>query len=113
MPETRGYHTGKHLEAFILLLISRQPMHGGAVLSRLKDILPAIWTIDDGQVYRLLRSLEADQALTSAWITQDAGAPVRVYRITDMGRTRLDAWKDDIEVRVQSLKTFLELWRQA
>ena len=113
MPPSRGYQTGKHLEAFILLVIALQPMHGGAVLSRLKSILPPVWTIDDGQVYRLLRTLESEGALESAWLTEAVGAPVRLYHITDAGRQRLAAWKDEIEVRVGSLKTFLDLWPQA
>ena len=29
MPTSRGYQTGKHLEAFILVIIARQPMHWG------------------------------------------------------------------------------------
>ena len=112
MPTPRGYQTGKHLEAFILLIIAREPMHGGAVLGRLKTILPPVWTIDDGQVYRLLRSLEADGALQSTWVTAAAGPPVRVYRVTEAGQERLADWKKDIEMRVQSLRTFLDLWSQ-
>ncbi len=110
MATIRAYQTGKHLEAFILLVIARQPMHGGAVVARLRAILPTSWTIDDGQVYRLLRSLEADQALESTWVTETGGAPVRVYRITARGRARLALWKEDIELRMQSLRSFLALW---
>lgn len=106
------YQTGKHLEAFILLVISHQPMHGGAVLVHLRSILPPVWTIDDGQVYRLLRSLEADKALESTWVTEAESAPVRVYRITEAGLKRLVEWKEEIEVRIQSLRTFLDLWSQ-
>lgn len=107
---TRGYQTGKHLEAFILVIIARQPMHGGAVLSALATLLPPVWTIDDGHVYRLLRTLESEGALQSTWITDPPGAPVRLYQITGVGLQRLDAWKADIEVRAASLKVFLELW---
>ncbi len=112
MPTARGYQTGKHLEAFILVIIARQPMHGGAVLSALASLLPPVWTIDDGHVYRLLRTLESQGALASTWVTEPPGAPVRLYQMTDLGRQRLNAWKADIEVRVASLTVFLDLWAQ-
>lgn len=110
MATSRSYQTGKHLEAFILLVISRETLHGGAVINRLKALLPTDWIVDDGHVYRLLRTLEANGALESTWITEVAGAPVRVYRITGTGRIRLNHWKEDIELRVRSLQTFLHLW---
>ena len=110
MTRSRVYQTGKHLEAFILLIISQESVHGGGVISRLKNILPAVWTIDDGHVYRLLRSLEAEGALESTWFMEEVGAPIRVYRLTDDGQTRLRAWKEDIELRMNSLQAFLDLW---
>jgi DNA-binding PadR family transcriptional regulator len=110
MTTSRGYQTGKHLEAFILLILSQQPLHGGGVISRLKTILPPVWTIDDGHVYRLLRNLEAVGALESSWLTEEVGAPIRIYRLTDDGTVRLQEWKEDIELRLTSLKTFLDLW---
>lgn len=113
LSNTKSYQTGKHLEAFILLVITQESLHGGAVISRLKSILPSIWTVDDGHVYRLLRRLESDGAVVSTWITEDAGSPVRIYRLTEQGRVLLDEWKEDITLRVQSLQTFLDLWSKS
>ncbi len=112
LPSSRGYQTGKHLEAFILVIIATKPRHGGAVLSALKTLLPPVWTIDDGHVYRLLRNLESQAALESTWMTEPTGAPVRLYQITGVGRERLAAWQKDIEVRVTSLTMFLDLYAQ-
>ncbi|PSR20165.1 MAG: PadR family transcriptional regulator [Sulfobacillus acidophilus] len=110
---TRTYQTGKHLEAFILLIVAREPLHGGAIISRLQTILPSVWTIDDGHVYRVLRNLESTGALSSDWVTESVGAPVRVYHITPLGQERLVDWKEEITLRVQSLQTFLDLWEQS
>lgn len=110
MQTLKGYQTGKHLEAFILLVIAQSPLYGGAVIARLKEILPSRWTIDDGQVYRLLRQLESNGAVTSQWVVENAGSPVRVYRLTELGYQRLVFWKEDITLRVRSLQQFLELW---
>ncbi|WP_243239386.1 PadR family transcriptional regulator [Sulfobacillus harzensis] len=108
----KSYQTGKHLEAFILLLISQHQLHGGAIIAELKSLLPASWTIDDGHVYRLLRQLEKDGALTSTWLVEQEGAPVRVYTLTAAGKERLRGWRDDIQLRVESLQRFLDLWRE-
>ena len=112
MPCSRGYQTGKHLEAFILVIIAQEPRHGGAVLHELKNLLPPVWTIDDGHVYRLLRNLESEAALQSTWMTGPTGAPIRLYQITAVGRQRLADWKEDIVVRVALLKVFLDLYSQ-
>lgn len=112
MANTKNYQTGKHLEAFILLVIAQESLYGGAVISRLKSLLPSIWTVDDGHVYRLLRRLEADGAVVSTWISEDTGAPVRVYQLTGQGRALLDEWTEDITLRVQSLQSFLDLWEE-
>lgn len=112
MTSPRGYQTGKHLEAFILLVIAERSGHGGAVLSRLKALLPKAWIIDTGQVYRLLRQLESLGALSSEWVQGANGARLRVYRITPMGRERLGEWAEDIRLRVQSLTRFLKLWSE-
>ncbi len=82
------------------------------MLHALKSLLPPLWTLDDGHVYRLLRQMESHGALQSAWVTEPTGAPIRVYQITDVGRKRLAGWKEDIEVRVASLHVFLDLWSQ-
>jgi PadR family transcriptional regulator PadR len=107
----RTYQTGKHLEAFLLLLLAEEPNHGGALLTRLHALLPSQWSIDDGQVYRLLRALESHGAVTSTWEPQANGAPRRVYRLTSAGFERLAEWKDDIQLRRASLNVFLRRWR--
>lgn len=108
----RRYQTGKHLEAFLLLLLQQKPDHGGALLTRLQEFLPEQWTIDSGRVYRLLRELEGEGALTSEWVTEDSGAPIRVYYMTPRGRLKLADWKDDIQLRRDSMNRFLTLWEE-
>lgn len=105
--QPRRYQTGKHLEAFLLLLVRERPDHGGSLMARLQAMLPDRWTIDSGRLYRTLRDLEASGILSSAWETEDTGAPIRVYRITPMGLLRLEQWKDEMAVRRDSLNAFL------
>lgn len=109
---SRRYQTGKHLEAFLTLLIWEQPSHGGALMQRLQILLPDRWTIDSGRVYRTLRELESRGTLTSSWVTEESGAPVRIYHLTAIGEQQLEEWKDEIQVRRDSLDRFLERYRE-
>lgn len=110
MEPGRRYQTGKHLEAFILLFIFQQPSHGGAILKRLQDELPPVWVIDSGGIYRLLRELENQGAVTSSWVTEEQGAPKRFYKITPEGIERLNQWSQELRVRRSSMDLFLTWW---
>lgn len=112
-PGGRRYQTGKHLEAFLLLFLHKKSVHGGALLAQLEETLPPEWVIDSGRVYRMLRDLESRGELMSRWVIEDGGAPIRVYEITPKGLDKLTEWYRDIRVRLQSLKTFLDLYRDA
>lgn len=110
MTEVRTYQTGKHLEAFLLLLIGQKPDHGGALMDRLTDLIPPAWTVDPGRVYRILRGMEQEGLVTSQWIAEESGAPVRLYELTAEGHRRLREWKEDILIRRQSFDAFLTLY---
>ncbi len=107
----RRYQTGRHLAAFLLLLIAQQPDHGGSLIERLHGLHPAGWTVDSGRVYRLLRTMEEQGALQSNWAPLAAGQPVRVYRITAGGNTWLRQEAEEIEARRDALNRFLQVWR--
>jgi DNA-binding PadR family transcriptional regulator len=48
--------------------------------------------VDPGAVYRVLRQLEAEGAVVSAWDTSGGGPARRNYELTEMGRARLASW---------------------
>lgn len=99
--------TGKHLPAFLLLLIAEEPSYGGSLVSRLSELLPN-WAVDSGGVYRMLRDMEERGTVESDWDLADAGAPRRVYRITEAGMKELASWRRDIEERRRGLDLFLD-----
>ncbi|MCY0878878.1 MAG: PadR family transcriptional regulator [Firmicutes bacterium] len=106
----KSYQTGKHLAAFLLLLIQQAPDHGGSLIARLAEVLPDGWIIDSGRVYRILRELEDKGYLTSQWVTEGNGAPIRTYRITPAGVGRLAEFAEEIRLRRDSLNRFLAVW---
>ena len=107
----KRYQTGRHLAAFLLLLIDARPDHGGALIERLRSLQAPGWTVDSGRAYRLLRELEEEGALRSNWESEDGAQPVRIYRITAQGRAHLAAEAREIEARRDALDRFLQTWR--
>ncbi|PWI57215.1 PadR family transcriptional regulator [Sulfoacidibacillus thermotolerans] len=101
--------TGKHLPAFLLLLIAKRPAHGGALMTELGELLPD-WTIDSGGVYRVLRDMEEHGLLHSAWDTPDGGPPRRIYMLTSEGRQELERWREDILARKRGLDLFVNMY---
>ncbi|MCY0892882.1 MAG: PadR family transcriptional regulator [Acidibacillus sp.] len=103
--------TGKHLPAFLLLLIAKHKGHGGALMAELSELLPD-WTIDSGGIYRVLRDMEEHKLLLSTWDTPDGGAPRRVYTLTDAGRHELNQWHEDILARKRGLDLFVDMYHE-
>jgi DNA-binding PadR family transcriptional regulator len=112
MPKFKHYQTGKHLEAFVLLLLTQKPDHGGHLLLRLSALLPQEWALDSGRIYRLLRELEESGFLFSSWTQHDDTAPVRQYQITPQGASRLDNWAQELAVKQALLSRFLVLHQE-
>lgn len=97
----------RHLPAFILLFLWEEDLHGGAILSKLSELVPPEWSVDSGAIYRSLRELESDGFVISEWSTEDVGPAKRIYRITDAGKAELSIWYKDILLRRRNLDYFI------
>ncbi|WP_428562266.1 MAG: helix-turn-helix transcriptional regulator [Solidesulfovibrio sp. DCME] len=99
----------RHLPAFILLALAQGPLHGGGLRGMFASQGLEL-AVDSAAVYRTLRQLEAEGAVTSAWDASRAGPALRVYSLTAAGHDKLDAWKADIEHRLALLTNFLHAY---
>ncbi|QSO51812.1 helix-turn-helix transcriptional regulator [Alicyclobacillus curvatus] len=97
----------RHLPAFILLFLAEHDAHGGAVLSRLLELMSGNQVIDSAAVYRVLRDLELRGCVTSYWTTDESGPAKRQYHITTQGIEELELWHQDISWRKRNLEYFL------
>lgn len=79
-----------HLDGLILAVVSREPLHGYAVIETLKARSGGELALPEGTVYPALHRLEADGLLSSEW-SAATGRRRRVYSITDRGRRELGA----------------------
>ncbi|QXE93065.1 helix-turn-helix transcriptional regulator [Geomonas subterranea] len=101
----------RHLPAFILLALAEEPIHGGAILSALSQRMP-LSKPDSAAVYRALQRLEDEAQVVSNWDTSGSGPARRVYRLTEAGWEKLDAWREDIEMRLANLRYFLDTYAE-
>ena len=79
-----------HLDGLVLAIVAAEPLHGYAVIERLKERSGGAFDLPEGTVYPVLHRLEADGLLTSAWAA-GGGRRRRVYRITRRGRSALES----------------------
>jgi poly-beta-hydroxybutyrate-responsive repressor len=77
------------LDPFLLLLIYECPGHGYDLIERLGCLGMA--DVEPGHVYRVLRNLERERLLVSAWVASGAGPARRRYELTAGGLAELEA----------------------
>jgi PadR family transcriptional regulator, regulatory protein PadR len=73
-----------HLNALLLAVVADGPVHGYAVVERLRARSGGRFDLPEGTVYPALHRLEADGLLRSRW-TAAGGRRRRQYELTDRG----------------------------
>ncbi len=77
-----------HLDALLLAVVAEGPVHGYAVVERLRARSGGRFDLPEGTVYPALHRLEADGLLQSRW-TVVGGRKRRQYELNDRGRAEL------------------------
>jgi poly-beta-hydroxybutyrate-responsive repressor len=93
------------LQPCLLLLVLEQPGYGYDLVARLK---PLGINDDAASVYRALRVLEHEGAVTSSWRTSETGPARRVYELTDAGDAILRQWVSALEDTSIALARWLD-----
>jgi len=89
-----GSTLGKLLKPAVMALLSRQPLHGYRIVHQLGEMkMMKGQSPDPAGVYRLLKSLEEDGLVESAWEAGGAGPNKREFKLTADGRGCLTRWK--------------------
>ncbi len=82
-----------HLDAMILSVVERGPLHGYAIIEALSVRSGGELRLPTGTVYPALRRLEAAGYLESSW-SEGAGRKRRTYRLSRSGRKALAAERE-------------------
>ncbi|MET0762077.1 MAG: PadR family transcriptional regulator [Thermoleophilaceae bacterium] len=95
------------IEAAVLLLLRDGPRHGYDLLERIPELVGEDADVDLGNLYRLLRGLEADGVVSSRWHVDAPGPARRMYTLTPSGARLLDAWATALRSTESVVGTFL------
>jgi len=96
----------RFIEPAVLLLLAEGPSHGYELADALEEVLQE-GRVDFGNLYRLLRSLEAEGLVASAW-SEDAPGPLkRTYELTGEGAALLDSWAGSLRAGRERIAAFL------
>jgi len=93
---------------FILLLLSKVSLHGYELSQKLEAF--GFKTLDQGNLYRMLRQLEKDELVSSVWDTTGSGPAKRRYSITKAGITYLKGYANQLETYQSILDQFFKMY---
>jgi PadR family transcriptional regulator PadR len=98
------------LRPSLLLLLKEQPGYGYDLVSRLKKL-----GVDDdtATVYRALRTLEQERAVSSDWQMSSTGPARRVYMLTPAGEHQLQAAFDAAVETRQAIQRYFSRYAAA
>ncbi|QIZ08272.1 PadR family transcriptional regulator [Priestia megaterium] len=104
-------HTGRHTGAFLLLFLTEGDSYGGKLLQKCEEELP-INPIDSAILYRTLKTLEKEGAVESYLDRSDQDKLIKMYKITTVGKRKLEDFQIDIEEKMKNLSFFLNKYKK-
>lgn len=81
------------LDMLILKVAALEPIHGYAIVQRIRQISGEALRIRQGSLYPALYRLENRGWLKAEWKTTEGGREAKFYSVTKAGRKQLDAEK--------------------
>jgi PadR family transcriptional regulator, regulatory protein PadR len=86
------------LDVLILRTLSWDPKHGYSISRWIRERTSGAIVVQDAALYKALRRLEADGAITAEWGWSEQNRRARYYRLTARGRRLLvretKSWKE-------------------
>jgi len=101
----------RFVEPSLLLLLRERPLHGYELIERLPEVVGE-GRVDVGNLYRLLRSLEAEGVVSSEWSADLPGPAKRTYELTAEGKRLLDRWAEALREAQTDVQSFLDRYEE-
>ena len=98
----------RYIEPAILLLLAEGSTYGYDLAASLGELLSEHDIVDQGNLYRLLRGLEAEGLVSSDWSDSVPGPTKRVYELTGRGKQLLDGWVEALRGTYSTIGKFLD-----
>lgn len=77
------------LGMLILRILALEPMHGWALVQRLKQMSADVLQVGPGSLYPALHKLEQEGWIAAEWVVSDTKRRVKFYSLTKDGRKQL------------------------
>ena len=77
------------LDLLLLKILALEPLHGFAIVQRLRQVSGEILQVSDGSLYPALHKLEQGGWIEAEWKTSDLGRRAKFYSLTPLGRQQL------------------------
>lgn len=107
-PRPRDLFPGA-LEMMVLRLVQHEPMHGYALVQRIKLISNDMLQVEEGSLYPALQRLLKAKLLKAEWGMSATNRRVRIYSITATGRKHLTAEVTSFEHMLEGIARVLAL----
>jgi PadR family transcriptional regulator, regulatory protein PadR len=78
------------LEMMVLRSLSRQPMHGYALVQHIKERSNELLQVEEGSLYPALQRMLKEEFVKAEWKISDTNRKIRLYKITSAGIKHLD-----------------------
>jgi len=105
-PDQRDLFPGA-LEMMILRTLKRQPLHGYALVQRIKRTSNDLLQIEEGSLYPALQRLLKEGLVKAEWGVSSTNRRVRTYKLTPAGAKHLDREVSSFERMLEGISRVL------
>jgi transcriptional regulator len=107
-PKPRDLFPGA-LEMMVLRLVQQEPLHGYALVQRIRQVSNQLLQVEEGSLYPALQRLLKAKLVQAEWGVSATNRRVRIYRITAAGRKHLAAEVSSFEQMLEGISLVLAL----
>jgi DNA-binding PadR family transcriptional regulator len=103
-----GKTLARLVQPAVMIVLSAGPMHGYRIIQELEALRMFHGQRPDPTgVYRLLKTMETRELVTSEWDLTDAGPARRQYTLTAEGHRCLSRWRETLSEYLRALEELL------
>lgn len=108
-----GHTLDRLLQPTVMAFLVEGPLHGYALIERLKDSpLMKGNAPDPTGIYRLLNTLEEQGIVSHKWNDSGEGPAKRLYKLTPSGKKCMDKWTDTLDGYQKDIGRLVRMMRK-
>jgi PadR family transcriptional regulator, regulatory protein PadR len=96
-------------EALMLAALKDHPLHGYAIVKKIRESSDGLFKLSEGQLYPLLYRMQAKGWLSAEWVTDGAGPAKKCYSLLEQGEKELETRTADWNKFARAVSGILSL----